>query len=83
MGYRYGPEWKRIRSAAAKQVVPRRVGNFTAPLNEINDELLQYVARIRNKDGYVENIGSVLDMWAFQGKYIHVDHANKYKVLYT
>lgn len=79
MFFSYGPEWKRIRSAAAKQVVPRRVGNFTTPLNEIN-ELLQYVARIRNKDGYVENIGSVLDMWAFQGVayFVFREHLNVY-----
>ena len=70
-GCRDGPEWKKIRSAAAKQIMPRRVNNFITPLNEIADEFLQHVARIRNKEGYVEGIQTAVEKWAFQGKFDH------------
>ena len=69
--HRDGAEWKRIRSAAAKQVIPRRVGNFVSPLNEIADDFLQYVAGIRNKEGYVEDIKIVMDKFAFQGEFAY------------
>ena len=65
--YRGGKEWKRIRSSASKQIVPRRVANYAPGLCEIGDGFVEYVRRKRGPDGYLEDVSSALVKWAFQG----------------
>ncbi|KAL5469466.1 hypothetical protein EMCRGX_G030723 [Ephydatia muelleri] len=62
-----GKEWKRIRSSASKQIVPRRVANYAPGLCEIGDGFVEYVRRKRGPDGYLEDVSSALVKWAFQG----------------
>ena len=62
-----GEEWKRIRSAASKQIVPRRVANYAPGLCEIGDSFVEYIRHKRGPDGYVEDVHSANVKWAFQG----------------
>ena len=66
---RKGKEWKRTRSNASKQVVPRRVGNFVEPLSVIANELLSYLEAIKDESGTVADITPECLKWAFQGTY--------------
>ncbi|XP_064393551.1 cytochrome P450 10-like isoform X1 [Halichondria panicea] len=62
-----GEDWKRIRSAIGKQVIPRRVGNLTPVLCDITDDLLVYFREVvSNKNGQIEDITPLMTMWAFQ-----------------
>eukprot|EP00731_Ephydatia_muelleri_P017926 Em0010g1024a len=67
LGFTKGEEWKRIRSSASKQIVPRRVANYTPGLCEIGDVFVEYIRRKRRPDGYLEDVYSALMKWAFQG----------------
>ena len=62
--------WKKTRSNAAKQVVPRRVGNFVQPLSVIADELLSHLEKVKDESGTVQDITPELQNWAFQGKWL-------------
>ena len=68
--YRKGEVWKKIRSAAAKQVVPRRVANFVEPLSIVAEELLSHLESIQDESGVVQDITPELSKWAFHGKYM-------------
>ncbi len=67
---RNGEVWKKTRSNAAKQVVPRRVGNFVEPLCVVADQLLSHLETLQDESGNVEDIRSDLYKWAFQGSII-------------
>eukprot|EP00731_Ephydatia_muelleri_P038436 Em0760g2a len=67
MAFTKGEEWKRIRSSASKQIVPRRVANYAPGLCEIGDGFVEYIRRKRGHDGYLEDVSSALTKWAFQG----------------
>ena len=67
ISYSKGEEWKRIRSSASKQIVPRRVANYAPGLCEIGDGFVEYIRRKRGHDGYLEDVSSALTKWAFQG----------------
>ena len=60
--------WKKTRSNAAKQVVPRRVANFVEPLSIIAEELLSHLESIQDESGNVQDIGDELLKWGFQGE---------------
>ena len=62
-----GEEWKRIRSSASKQIVPRRVANYAPGLCEVGDDFVEYIRHKRRPDGYLEDVYSALMKWAFQG----------------
>ena len=68
-----GEEWKKIRSAASKQVIPRRVGNFVEPLSDIADEFVAHLGAIKDESGNVYDLQPELDKWAFQGNYSHTE----------
>ena len=48
-----GKEWKRIRSAASKQIVPRRVASLTSSINELSQEFTDHLASVANRLGVV------------------------------
>ena len=64
-----GEEWKKIRSAASKQVIPRRVANFTAPLSVVSDNLAEQFEIHKDQDAYISDIRDFMARWAFQGNY--------------
>ena len=72
--YSHKEDWKRIRSAVSKQVIPRRVGNLTAPLCDITDDLLENLKEIvETNDGQIEDVTEKMTAWAFQSKFISSD----------
>ena len=62
-----GSEWKRIRSAGSKQVLPQRVAKFVTPLGEIADELMEQLEKRRDEDGNINDTRDFTVKWAFQG----------------
>ena len=63
-----GEEWKRLRSSASKQILPRRVANYAPGLRlEIGDGFVEYIRCKRGSDGYLEDVYSALMKCAFQG----------------
>ena len=62
-----GSEWKRIRSAGNKQILPQRVAKFISPLNEIADDLMEQLWKCRDDDGNIEDIRDFTVKWSFQG----------------
>ena len=65
-----GEDWKKIRSNAAKQVMPRRVRNFVEPLCDIAEELHSHLESIQDEAGDVQDIALEMNKWAFQGTII-------------
>ena len=65
--YSKDEEWKRIRSSASKQIVPRRVANYAPGLCEVADDFVEYIRCKKGSDGYLEDVYSALMKWAFQG----------------
>ena len=62
--------WKKTRSNAAKQVVPRQVSNFVEPLCTVAEQLLAHWETIQDESGSIADIRSDLYKWAFQGTLI-------------
>lgn len=73
--YSIGELWKRYRSNASRQVVPRRVANFVEPLCVIAEGLLSHLETLQDEDGNVQDITPEMYKWAFQGK--HADSSNR------
>jgi cytochrome P450 len=65
-----GEVWKSYRSNAAKQVIPRRVGNFVEPLSVIAEELLSHLETLQDEEGNVQDLTGEIYKWAFQGEEI-------------
>ena len=84
-----GEEWKRIRSAAKKQIIPRRVGNFAPTLSKFADQFGNHLYSIRNPEGYVTDVQAQTMKYAFQGEinvtsmalYTHTHSNVSYEVL--
>ena len=64
-----GSEWKRIRSAGSKQVLPQRVAQFVTPLSEIADVLVDKLEESRDEDGNISDVRDFAVKWSFQGMY--------------
>lgn len=56
--FSYDKEWKRIRSAISKQVIPKRVSNLTVPICDITDDLLNYLSKTDN--GKIDDITPII-----------------------
>ena len=64
-----GSEWKRIRSAGNKQILPQRVAKFVTPLSEIADILAEQLEKSRDEDGNINDVRDFTVKWSFQGMY--------------
>ena len=64
---RAGEVWKKTRSSAAKQIIPRRVGNFVEPLCEITEDFLDHLETKMDDSGNVADMPPEINKWAFQG----------------
>ena len=62
-----GPEWKRVRSAGSKQVLPQRVAKFVTPLSEIADILMDQLEKSRDEDRNISDVRDFTVKWSFQG----------------
>ena len=69
--YSANKEWKRIRSSASKQVVPRRVASFTASINELSREFTDHLASVALRGGgNIDDITDKVSKFALQGDHI-------------
>ncbi len=67
---RHGEDWKRIRSAIGKQVIPRRVGNLTPVLCDVTEDLLNHLEETTTSNGErIEDITLIMTKWAFQSMF--------------
>ncbi|XP_064393529.1 probable cytochrome P450 49a1 isoform X2 [Halichondria panicea] len=67
MVFAHEEDWKRIRSATSKQVIPRRVGNLTPPVCDATDDLLNQMTKMSSENnGRIEDVMHLITKWAFQ-----------------
>ena len=67
LAFSSGAEWKRLRSAVSKQVVPRRVSNYTTGLFGVSEALCNHFACQRDAEGLVGDISDAMSKWALKG----------------
>ena len=65
--YRAGEEWRKLRSGASRQVIPRRVGNYTSTMCELASDFADHLVAVRNDDCIVSSIQDELMKFAFRG----------------
>ena len=63
-----GKEWKRLRSAGKKQVIPRRVRNYAPTLGKFAKQLGDHLYTTRNTEGFAVDVQTELTKYAFQGE---------------
>ena len=62
-----GEDWKKLRSAMSRQVVPRRVANYTPGLCKISEDLCDHLAAQKDIDGWVGDIFDATAKWSLKG----------------
>ena len=62
-----GADWKRLRSAMSKQVVPRRVANYTTGLCNVSNDLCNHFASQRDANGWMDDIFDAMGKWSLKG----------------
>ena len=61
-----GEDWKKLRSAMSRQVVPRRVANYTSGLCKITEDLCDHLAAQRGADYWVDDIFDAMGKWSLK-----------------
>ena len=64
-------EWHTLRSKSNKQVIPRKVLEFTPLIHEVAGDVVQYFRAHRRVNNYVDSILEPVMDWAFEGA-LHV-----------
>ena len=62
-----GQEWKMLRSAMSKPIIPRKVAMFSNQLYDAADQLGTHWLSNRGKDSYITDIRDDLQRWALKG----------------
>ena len=62
-----GANWKRLRSAMSRQVVPRRVANYTSGLYDVSNELCNHFVSQRDANGWMNDIFDAMGKWSLKG----------------
>ena len=60
-------EWRLLRTKSNKQIVPRRVLEFTPLINTVTADLIQHLRDNRGLDNSVEDVVAPLMEWGFEG----------------
>lgn len=60
-------EWRLLRTKCNKQIVPRRVLEFTPLINAVTEDLMQHLRDNRGLDNSVEDVVAPLMEWSFEG----------------
>ena len=53
---RSGKEWKEVRSAVGKQIIPRNVQIYHHGLNDMIHQFIHFVRSSRNSDGFMQDL---------------------------
>ena len=56
-----------LRTKSNKQIVPRRVLEFTPLINAVTEDLIEHMRDSRGLDNSVEDVMSPLMDWSFEG----------------
>ena len=56
-----------LRTKSNKQIVPRRVLEFTPLINAVTEDLMQHLRDNRGLDNAVEDVVAPLMEWSFEG----------------
>ena len=67
LAFSVGETWKKLRSAMSRQVVPRRVANYTPGLCKISEDLCDHLAAQKDIDGWVGDIFDATGKWSLKG----------------
>ena len=67
MFFTFGQEWKMLRSAMSKPIIPRKVAMFSNQLYDAADQLGTHWLSNRGKDSYITDIRNDLQRWALKG----------------
>ena len=62
-----GADWKRLRSAMSKQLVPKRVANYTPGLCNVSNDLCSHFASQRDGSGWMNDIYDAMGKWSLKG----------------
>ena len=62
-----GPNWKKLRSAMSKPILPRKVAMLSSSISDVANELGDYWLEKKDKDDIVHNITDDLQKWALKG----------------
>lgn len=65
---RGGEEWKKIRLAHNKQILPSNVYSYTPGINKIASRLMKNFKHCRNEQGYVSDVGRFVSNFAMEGR---------------
>ena len=60
-------EWRLLRTKSNKQIVPRRVLEFTPLIKAVTEDLMQHLRDNRGLDNSVEDVVAPLMEWSFEG----------------
>ena len=67
MFFTSGQEWKTLRSAMSKPIIPRKVAMFSNQLYDAADQLGTHWLSKRGKDSYITDIRDDVQRWALKG----------------
>ena len=62
-----GAEWRRLRSALSKQIIPRRLEIFIPNFYAVSDVLCIHLANCRSETDVVDDVHDVMNKWALKG----------------
>ena len=61
-----GPNWKKLRSAMSKPIIPRKVAMLSSSLSDVANEVGDYWLEKKDKDDIVHDIANDLQKWALK-----------------
>ena len=67
LAFSTGADWKKLRSAMSRQVVPRRLANYTPGLFRVSKDLCDYFASQREANGWMNDIYDAMQKWSLKG----------------
>ena len=62
-----GANWKKLRSAMSRQVVPKRLANYSSGLSSISKDLCDHFASQRDANGWMNDIFDAMGKWSLKG----------------
>lgn len=64
-------EWRGLRSKANKQIVPRKILEFTPQIYDVSGDLMSCFRASRGLDNTVDDVLTPLMDWSFEGASLH------------
>ena len=68
-------EWRSLRSKANKQIVPRKILEFTPQIYNVSGDVMDYFKANRGLDNTVNDVLTPLMDWSFEGACLCLSNA--------